>query len=108
MSFEPESMPGQNQYLISYKLPLTFCRIKATSWVFCFPIYLSGDIYSTRANEWPNEENTGIINIQPHRAAANDIFAALSVFLRGRTWKKGVIAKVPQVKGLGIVVELVQ
>lgn len=59
MSFEPESMLGQNQYLISYKLPLTFCCIKATSWGFCFPIYFSGDIYSTCANEWPNEENTG-------------------------------------------------
>lgn len=51
MSFEPKSMPGQNQYLISYKLPLTFCCIKATSRAFCFPIYLSGGIYSTRANE---------------------------------------------------------
>lgn len=40
MSFEPESMPSQNQKLISYKLPLTFCCIKATSWGFCFPIYL--------------------------------------------------------------------
>lgn len=59
MSFAPESVPGQNQYLISYKLPLTFCCIKATSRGFCFPIYLSGDIYSTSANEWPNEENTG-------------------------------------------------
>lgn len=59
MSFEPESMPGQNQYLIPYKLPLTLCCTEATSWGFCFLIYLSGDIYSTRANERPNEENTG-------------------------------------------------
>lgn len=59
MSFESGSIPGQNQYLISYKLPLTFRCIKATSWGFCFPIYLSGGIYSTSANEWPNEENTG-------------------------------------------------
>lgn len=40
MCFEPESKPGHNQTLISYKLPLTFCCTKATSQAFCFPIYL--------------------------------------------------------------------
>lgn len=39
-----------------------------------------------------------IINIQLHRAAANDVFATLSVFFEGVDIK-GAIANVLQVKG---------
>lgn len=45
-----------------------------------------------------------IINIQLHRAAANDIFAAL--FFEGVDIAKGVIAKVLQVKSWGMVESL--
>ena len=100
MSFELESMPGQNQYLI----------LQASSDILLHKGYELEFLFSHLSLRWHLQymckwvakrgEHT-IINIQLHRPAANDIFAALSVFFfffEGVDIAKGAIAKVSLVK----------
>ena len=75
--------PAKNQYLISYKLLVTFSTGKGYEHRSLF-FHLSPRWHLQYMCKWvAKRREHGIINIQLYRAATNDIFAALSVFWVG-------------------------